>query len=69
MLDLDSNQQEVYLANDNIFEMVPSACSEKTAELKSAHSLGFVVLKLDMQAVLDSDLHLDRVVAVWRHTV
>ena len=31
--------------------------------------LGLVVLELYVQAVLDSDLHLNRVVAVGRHTV
>ena len=29
--------------------------------------LGFVILELNMQAVFDAELHLDRVVAVWRH--
>ena len=30
--------------------------------------LGLVVLELDMQAVLDTDLHLDGVVAIWGHS-
>lgn len=32
------------------------------------HALGLVVFELDMQAILDADFHLDRVVAIWRHT-
>lgn len=48
VLNLDSNQQEVNLANDNILEVVPKPALEKTTELKSNHSLGFIVLKLDM---------------------
>jgi hypothetical protein len=30
---------------------------------------GFVVFEFNMKAVFDSDLHLDRVVAVWRHNI
>ena len=33
------------------------------------YALGLVVLELDVQAVLDADLHLDRVVAVGRHPI
>ena len=29
--------------------------------------LGFVVFEFDVQAILDANLHLDRVVAIWRH--
>ena len=29
--------------------------------------LRFVVFELDVQAVFDADLHLDGVVAIWRH--
>jgi hypothetical protein len=53
MLDLDSNEQEVDLAHDHVFEMV----------------FGLVVLEFNVQAILDADFHLDRVVGIWRHAV
>ncbi len=31
--------------------------------------LGLVILKLDMQAILDTDFHLDGVVRVWWHAI
>lgn len=53
MLDLDTHEQEIDFAHDHVLEVVPR----------------LVVLKLDMQTVLDADLHLDRVVAVRGHHV
>jgi hypothetical protein len=32
-----------------------------------ADALGLIVFKLDVQAVLDADLHLDGIVRVWWH--
>ena len=31
--------------------------------------LGLVVLEFNVQAILNTDLHLDRVIAIWRHAV
>ena len=38
-------------------------------EHRAEDALGLVVLELDVQTILDADLHLDGVVTVRRHTV
>lgn len=53
MLNLKAHEQEVDPTNNHILEVV----------------LGFGVLKLNMQAVLDSNVHLDRAVGLWRHAI
>lgn len=53
MFDLQPHKQEVYPANNDVLEMV----------------LGLGVLELDVQAVLDTDVHLDRAVSLRRQAV
>lgn len=53
MLDLEPHEQEVDSANNHILEVV----------------LGFGVFELNMQAVLNSNVHLDRAVGLWRHAI
>jgi len=38
-------------------------------KISNAHTLGFIVFKLDMQTILNADFHLDRVIAIGGHTV
>lgn len=53
MFDFQPDQQEVYPTNDDVFEVV----------------FRFRVLKFNMQAILDSNIHLDRVVSFRRHPI
>lgn len=53
MLDLQPHEQEIDTPDDDIFEMV----------------LGLGIFKLDMQAVFDTDIHLDRAVVLRRHAI
>lgn len=53
MLDLQPYKQEIDTPDDNILEVV--------------FRLG--VLKLDMQTILDTDIHLNRAVVLWRHAI
>ena len=36
---------------------------------KLSNVLRLVVLEFNVQAILNTDLHLDRVIAIWRHAV
>lgn len=70
MLNLDAHEQEVDLAHDNILQVVSATRRRIRTGAESSEeqiSLRLVVLELDVQAVLNSDLHLDRVVRVWWH--
>ena len=69
MLDLDSNEEEVDFANDNVLQMV-SAQNQRLETLseRNCSILRFIVLEFDVKAVFNADLHLDRIIAVWRHT-
>ncbi len=53
MLDLEAHEQEVDAADDNVLEVV----------------LALAVLELDVQAVLDADVHLDAAVHLGRDAV
>lgn len=53
MLDLEPHEQEIDTANNHILEMI----------------LGFGVFEFDMQAVLDTDVHLDGAVILRWHAV
>ena len=53
MLNLQPHQQEVDPSDNDIFQMI----------------LALAVLKLDMQAVLNTHIHLDATVDLWRDTV
>lgn len=53
MLNLESHEQEIDAAYNHVLEVV----------------LGLRVFEFDMQAVFDSDIHLDRAVGLWRHAV
>ena len=37
-------------------------------DVEHGDSLRLVILEFDVQAVLDPDFHLDRVIAIWRHS-
>lgn len=78
VLDLDPHKQEVNLAHNDVLEVVPGRRDRGNLQQDAARHvalhivmrhdgplLGLVVLKLDVQAVLNSHLHLDRVVHVW----
>ena len=69
MFDLDAYQQEVDLADDDVLEVIPAFALAMNRATPPCHVLRLVVLELDMQAVLDTDFHLDRVVAVGWHPV
>lgn len=85
MLDLDPNKEEVDLTDDDILEMVSAEDALKERKSASSRSpprspalqksseqsdsLRLVVLELDVQTVLDSDLHFNRVIAVRWHPV
>ena len=69
MLDLDSDQQEVDLADDDVFQVVSGLRQRSCSLREQAYVLGLIVLELDVQAILNADFHFDRVVAVWRHAV
>ena len=47
--------------------MVVSGLRKGKGATRQASLLGFVVFEFDVQTILDADLHLDRVVAIWRH--
>ena len=49
VFDLDPHQKEIYLAHDHVFQMI----------------LGLVILELNVEALLNADLHLDGVVHLW----
>lgn len=53
MLNLQPNQQEIYPPHNNILQMI----------------LRLGILKLDMQTILNPDIHLDRTVRLRRHPV
>lgn len=53
MLDLEPHKKEINTANDDVLEVV----------------LGLGVLELDMQAILDADIHLDRAIGLGRHAI
>ncbi len=47
--------------------MSGSPCARSKDASRLIPLLRFVVLEFDVQTILDADLHLDRVVAVWWH--
>ena len=53
VFDLQPHEEEVDAADNDILEVV----------------LGFGVFEFNVQAVLDTDIHLDDTVGLWRHTV
>lgn len=53
MLDLQPHQQKIDTPDDDVLEMV----------------LGLGILKLNMQAVFDTDIHLDRAIVLGRHAI
>lgn len=53
MLDLQSNQEEVYASHNDILQVV----------------LRFRVLELNMQTILNSHIHLDRAVHLRRNSI
>lgn len=53
MFDLKPHEQEINSTNNHILEMI----------------FGFGVFEFDMQAVLDTNIHLDRAVVFWGHAV
>lgn len=71
VFDLDADQKEIDLSNNDIFQVV--SCLEVSDHQKrpkvTGDILGLVVLELDMQAILNADLHLDGIIAVGRHPV
>lgn len=74
MFDLDSNEEEVYLADDDVFQVVSRADQVSTGcsgrEREERHDvLCFIILKLDMQTILDPNLHLDRHIRIRRHPI
>lgn len=73
MFYLYSDQQEVDLSDDNVFQMISVIEKWTKSLLKnklekslclSRDSLAFVVFKLDMEAVLDPHFHLYRIIHV-----
>lgn len=84
MLNLDADQKEIDLADNNVLQVVSInrkdilldvwfdallSKHEKAMQTKVLAVPGFVVFELDVKAVLDSDLHLNRVVAIWGHDI
>lgn len=76
VLDLDAHEQEVDLAYDDILQVISlAACISDVEEREgqigygTRYALGFVVLELNVKTVLDTDLHLDGVIAVGWHAV
>lgn len=71
MLNLDADEQEINLANNDILQVVPvelhnqsTGRSAKYGSRQNSNAVGkdglrLVVLKLDVQTVFNSDLHLD----------
>lgn len=69
MLDLDPDQEEIYLSNNDILQMISTSNgSNSLTGNGSRNALGLVVLELDVQTIFNADFHLDRIVAVWRHS-
>lgn len=66
MLDFDPYEQEIDFTDDHVFQMVPGSHGGVLGGTIGCREplgiLGFVVFKLNVQAVLDSDLHFDGVV-------
>lgn len=48
VFDFDSNQQEIYLPNNHILEMIPKPNLDIGGARSTDHSLGFVILKLNV---------------------
>jgi hypothetical protein len=73
VFDLDADEEEVDLANDNIFEVVPGTMLAvyrvRGGQEIDLDSLCLVVFELNMQAILDSDLHLDTHVGIRWHSI
>jgi hypothetical protein len=74
VFDLDADEEEVYFADDDVFEVVSGVVGrqelgEKEKEKGKGNLLCFIILKLDMQTILNPDLHLYRHIRIRRHPI
>jgi hypothetical protein len=74
VLDLDANEEEIDLSHNHILQMVSGISitqvfsnHRSVVQHESVDLLGLVIFEFDVQAVLDTDFHLDGVVAIWWH--
>ena len=66
VLDFYPHEEKVNLADNHVFQMISGrivACFNHTLfAAHSVNSLGFIVFEFNVQALLNADLHLDRIV-------